>query len=384
MTGFRTAISVSRRPAAAFLAMGIVWGTFMATMPDIKAALGVDDGAMGFLLLWGAVAAITTMILAPFIGAWLGRAALPLFTVLMGLALALQSHAIGPLAFTLALMAMGAATGALEVFMNARLSAIEAARTMSLMNLNHALYALGFGAAAALTGLARAAGSSQSTILLTAALIAVTLATFSYDKDGAIEGLVRDKSVAGGPQALGLVPILGGLLVLAGLMSENSIEAWSALFIERDLGGAIGAGSYAPALLGLMMGIGRLAGQSVTRRIADFTLLTWGLILAVAGVALVVAAPSPAMAYAGFIVMGLGGSVIVPTTFAIIGRVSTSATRSRAIARATVLGYVGYFVGPPLLGITAEYAGLRMAFGLIAVILLMSLVVRSFLARFIR
>jgi len=173
-------------------------------------------------------------------------------------------------------------------------------------------------------------------------------------------------------------------LVLAGLMSENSIEAWSALFIERDLGGAIGAGSFAPALLGLMMGIGRLAGQSVTHRVADFTLLSWGLTLAVIGVVLVVAAQSPMMAYAGFIVMGLGGSVIVPTTFAIVGRLSSPGTRSRAIARATVLGYIGYFVGPPLLGITADFAGLRMAFGLIAVILLMSLVVRGVLARFVR
>ena len=36
--------------------------------------------------------------------------------------------------------------------------------------------------------------------------------------------------------------------------------------------------------------------------------------------------------------------------------------RARAIARATLLGYFGYFVGPPLLGLLAGTFGLRFAF----------------------
>ena len=36
--------------------------------------------------------------------------------------------------------------------------------------------------------------------------------------------------------------------------------------------------------------------------------------------------------------------------------------RARAVARATLLGYFGYFFGPPLLGLIAGTFGLRMAF----------------------
>ena len=379
LTAAWSALIASRAPAACFVAMGVVWGSFMAAMPDVKAALGVDDGAMGLLLIWGSVAAIAMMTLAPRLGTPLGRAALPGFTVLMGLALASMGTAGGAAGFVLALMAMGTATGALDVFMNARLSAIETRRGGSLMNLNHGLYSLAFASGAALTGVARAAGWGIEAILWTAAAVVVTLGALAWERDGIIGGLGGKGASA--KVRLGIVPLLGGVLILAGLMSENAVEAWSALYIERDLGGAHGAGSMAPALMGLTMGFGRLLGQGVALRVADRHLLRGGLVLAVFGVGLVVAAQGPLGAYAGFIVMGLGASVVVPTVLSMIGRLSQPEARSRAIARATVLGYLGYFLGPPLLGLAAELAGLRASFTLVALILMGSMLVASGLVR---
>lgn len=365
-------LSASRGPAACFVAMGLVWGAFMAAMPDIKAGLGVDDGTLGLLLIWGSVAAITMMTLAPRIGTALGRLALPGFVALMGLSVALMGAMSTPLGFVLALMTMGIASGALDVFMNARLSAIEAARGQSLMNLNHALYSLAFAAAAALTGVARAAGAGAVTTLSVTAGLVLLLSLLAIERDGRIEGL-GGRSSPGGRALLGLVPYLGGALILAGLMSENAVEAWSALYIERDLGGAVGSGSLAPALMALTMGLGRLAGQGLSMRLPERRLLAGGLIVSVCGVLIVVAATGPLMAYAGFVVMGLGGSVVVPTALAMTGRLSDPLSRSRAIARATVIGYGGYFLGPPALGLAAELAGLRASFALIAGVLALAL-----------
>ena len=367
-----SAFAASRGPAAAFVGMGVIWGSFMAAMPDIKAALGVSDGTMGVLLIWGSVAAIAAMSLAPRLGPGLGRAAVPGSAVLMALSLALMLGIASPAGFVLALIAMGMASGALDIFMNARLSTIEAGRGRSLMNLNHGLYSLAFAAAAALTGLARASGWSVAAILLTAAGVAAVLGLASWERDGRIEGMggrVRGASRA----VLGLVPWLGGALILAGLMSENAVEAWSALYIERDLGGAIGSGSLAPAVMGLTMGFGRLVGQGVAARVPERRLLGGGLAVAVAGVVLVALAPGPGWAYAGVVVMGLGGAVVVPTALVLTGRLADAAGRGRAVARATMLGYLGYFLGPPLLGLVAEVAGLRAAFGVVALVLALAL-----------
>ena len=367
---FASQLAASRGPAACFVGMGVVWGGFMAAMPDLKASLGVDDGTLGLLLIWGSVAAIATMTLAPRLGPPMGRAALPGFGVLMGVSLALMSAVGGPAGFVLALMAMGMASGGLDVLMNARLSAIEADRGESLMNLNHGLYSLAFAGSAALTGLARAAGWSAPAILGSAALVTVALALASVERNGRIDGMGGSRRDGRAP--LGLVPWLAGALILASLMGENAVEAWSALYIERELGATTGAGSLAPALMGLTMGFGRLAGQGLSAHVTERRLLAGGLAVAVWGVLLVVIAPGPGLAYGGFVVMGLGGSVVVPTVLAMTGRMADPAIRGRAIARATILGYLGYFLGPPLLGLAAEWAGLRAAFGVVAVVLLAS------------
>lgn len=381
MTLILSQIAASRGPMAAFVAMGVVWGSFMASMPDLKAGLGISDGQLGQVLLAGSVVAITMMILAPRMGGWLGRAAVPLGTLLMALGVVLPAQTAGPVFFTGALMVMGGATGALDVWMNARLSTIEARRGMALMNLNHAVYSFAYAGAAGLTGLARAAGFTPVAILGAAGVLVLLLAALSFERDGWIDGFGR--GAAGRPRArLGMVPVLAGLVILVGFLTENAAEAWSALYIERDLGGGIGAGSAGPALLGLTMGLGRLAGQVVASRVADQALLRGGLALAAVGALVVIAANGVAMAYAGFIVLGFGVSVVVPTALSVTGRLSPPGLRSHAIARATVLGYLGFFLGPPVLGLTAELAGLRLSYGLVALALVVGLFLRARLARY--
>lgn len=380
MTLILSQIAASRGPMAAFVAMGVVWGVFMASMPDLKAGLGVSDGQLGRLLLAGSVMAITMMLLAPRLGGWLGRAAVPLGTAMMGLGVVLPAQAATPVFFVGALMVMGGATGALDVWMNARLSTIEAARGMALMNLNHAVYSFAYAGAAGLTGLARAAGFTPVAILGAAGLVVLVLAALSHERDGWIDGFVRGAAARPGGR-LGMVPLLAGFVILVAFLTENAAEAWSALYIERDLGGGTGAGSAGPALLGLTMGLGRLAGQVVASRVADQVLLRGGLALAAVGSVVVIAANGVAMAYAGFMVLGLGVSVVVPTALSVAGRLAPPGLRSHAIARATVLGYLGFFLGPPVLGLTAELAGLRLAYGLVALALVLGLFLRARLAR---
>ena len=81
--------------------------------------------------------------------------------------------------------------------------------------------------------------------------------------------------------------------------------------------------------------------------------------MAAVGAMIAAQATSPMMAYAGFIIMGIGSSVIAPTAFSLVGRLAPPEDRARAVARATLLGYFGYFFGPPTLGFIAGAFGLR-------------------------
>lgn len=373
-----TLIAASRGPMAAFVAVGVVWGAFMACLPDLKAGLGASDGRMGLILIFGSAAAMAQMLAAPWLAGRLGRAALPLGVLAMGLAVVLPGQAGTAAAFAGGMLAMGAATGATDVWMNARLATIEADRALKLMNLNHAVYSFAYAGAAGLAGLARAAGWAPGAILIAAAATVAALALMAWERAGRIDGMARAPGV---PVPLGPVPWLAGLLVLAAFLTENAAEAWSALYLERDLGAAAGAGAAGPMVLGLTMGLGRLAGQALALRVADQRLLAGGLAVAALGAAGVAVAPGPGWALAGFATLGLGVSVVAPTALAVVGRLSAPAVRGRAVARATVIGYLGFFLGPPGLGLVAELTGLRASYGLVALVVLGALAVRVRLGR---
>ncbi|MBC2836419.1 MFS transporter [Paragemmobacter straminiformis] len=379
MSIFRT-LAVARAPVAAFAAMGVLWGTFAAVLPDLKDQVGVDETRLGLILLPTPLAAVVAMLLAPMIGAWLGRVAVPVAALAMAASFALPGQVTVAWVFPLAMMCCGAATGLTDVLMNARVSALENERGLHLMNLCHAAYSFGYAGGALLTGAMRGAEWGPAWVMGSCALLAGCCAALSWERDGAIHGLRKPKG-GGAAARLGLVPLIGGGIVLIAFLTENAAESWSALHIEKTLGGSPEQGAMGPAALALTMGLSRLAGQGLVTRLDPSRVLMGGALLSALGALGAALATSPEMAYAGFIVMGLGSSVIAPTAFSLVGRLATAEARARAVARATLYGYFGYFFGPPTLGFLAGTFGLRFAFVFAAAMLMMVLVLAPIMAR---
>jgi len=213
----------------------------------------------------------------------------------------------------------------------------------------------------------------------TMAALGFLLALATWERDGTIHGLTRPKDAA--IARLGTVPVIAGGIVLIAFLTENAAENWSALHIEQTLGGTPAEGAMGPAVLALTMGFARLAGQGVVARLNPFRLMGAGCVVAAFGALMAAGATGPGIAYAGFIVMGIGSSVIAPTAFSLAGRLAHPEARARAVARATFFGYFGYFFGPPMLGVIAGAFGLRMAFVVAAGILMLVLVLAPLLAR---
>ena len=363
----RPTLSAARAPAMVFFAMGILWGGFAAALPDLKSMLGVDESQLGLLLFMTPISAVVAMLLAPGIGAALGRVALPVAAGLMALAFALPGQTASLVLFPLAMLACGATTGLTDVLMNARVAALETERKLHLMNLCHAAYSFGYAGGAIGTGAMRQAAWPPSAVMAVLALAALAFALASWERDGTIRGLARPKGAGGA--GLGIVPLIGGGIVLIAFMTENAAENWSALHIEKTLGGSPGQGAMGPATLALTMGLARLVGQGLAGRIPGAVLLGFGAAISAAGVLVAAFATSPGMSYAGFVVMGIGSSVIAPTAFSLVGQAAREGARARAVARATLYGYFGYFFGPPTFGFIAGHIGLRFAFVAAAVLL---------------
>lgn len=360
------ALRISRAPALAFAAMGGLWGAFAALVPQIKGALALGDAAFGAAVLFSALGLVTSMWLAPLAEARLGRAALPLAVALLALAFVLPGQATGWAGLAASMLVMGGGSGLCDVVMNARVSALEARHRRALMNLNHALFSLAYALGAVYAGAGREAGWPPAPIfaLLTAAGLLATVGMWDAPE-------TADDGGAGGPEGAFPVGVVawGGALVLVAFLAENACEGWSALHIERTLGGGAVEGALGPAMLGLTMFVGRMSGQIVAGHWSEARVIFWAGLLAAAGAALAAAASGLVAAYLGFALLGLGISVLAPMALALVGQRVSDRDRTRAISRAAVIGFLGFFFGPAAMGGLAETLGLRWAFAAIALLL---------------
>jgi MFS family permease len=164
--------------------------------------------------------------------------------------------------------------------------------------------------------------------------------------------------------------ILCGAIVLVAFMSEATVEAWSALHVERTLGGGAAEGALGPAMLGITMAVGRFSGQAVAARLREVSVVFWASIISATGAVIAAVATTPMIAYVGFGVLGLGVSVIGPMGLALVGKLVAPHLRTEAISRTAVIGFSGFFFAPMLMGLMSEAFGLRIAFMGVAALLL--------------
>jgi predicted MFS family arabinose efflux permease len=160
---------------------------------------------------------------------------------------------------------------------------------------------------------------------------------------------------------------LGALCGVA-FVVESGGEQWSALYLETRLHGDPSVGGLGPAAFAGAMVAGRLTGGALERRLGERRLLVIGAGLATAGLLAAALAPSFGVALVGFGLTGVGISVAAPTLFGAAGRRSSPDDRGSAMAAVTTVSYLGFVVGPPLIGGVSGAFGLRVGMLALAVV----------------
>src|SRR4051812_3989386 len=342
----------------AFAALGVFWGAWAALVPAFQTHIGASKGALGLALLGVGLGVLPSMLV---VGRLIDRGVprvLPVSLVWFAVAALLLPAADSvPGLFGLLVFA-GAASGAVDVSMNAEAAALEAESGARLMQLAHGLYSVGIIAGAVAGGLLRQAAASRFAVF--ALVAAMQLVSAVATRNVRARPLRRSERLQRGRALHGPLLILG----LAGACAfaiEGAIENWSALYLQRDLGAEAAASASGPAAYATAMAAGRLLGHRV--HLPGRLLLSAG--GAVAAVALAIAATthSVPVAAAAFFAAGAGVSVAAPTLFGAAGREGAA-----ALSTVTTVGYLSFVVGPPVVGGIAQTAGLRGSFALLAAV----------------
>jgi len=353
-------VRAARGLLLAFAAFGAYWGAWGVLVPDVKEQVDASVTELGIAFLALALAALPAMLVTGRIVDRVGPRILPLTLVLFGLAAVLPGLAGSVWQLTLALILVGITTGAVDVVINVAATNVETSGGPRVMQVAHALFSAGFLVAAVAVGIARGAGAGALPVLAGIGLLVLVSAAFNRGYPTAPR---RDA-----PRRIVLSHRLLVLGLLCGLafMIEGGIENWSALYLETDLDASptvsgLGPGAFAAAMVG-----GRLLGQWLELRVGDRRLLSVGALVGSGGLLLAAVAPGVPLALLGFAIGGAGVSVAAPTLFGAAGRGASEAERGSAVASVTTISYLGFLVGPPLIGAVSGATDLRVGIGLLA------------------
>ena len=165
------------------------------------------------------------------------------------------------------------------------------------------------------------------------------------------------------PRALIVLSAIGFCIFL----SEGAIADWTAVYIRQVLHGGEGVAGLGYAVFSATMTIFRFCGDAITAKLGRAWTIRAGGLIAACGLAMVVIAASPIWALAGFAAAGAGFSSIIPVVFAAGGRVP-SVSEAVGVATVSGIGYLGFLVGPPMIGFISELTSLRVGLAMLVVL----------------
>jgi hypothetical protein len=151
-----------------------------------------------------------------------------------------------------------------------------------------------------------------------------------------------------------------GLLAVCGAVVEDAGASWSALYLRSELAAGAAVAGLGFVALQTAMTIGRLTGDRVVDRFGQRRVVESGGVLIAAGMGLALAVPSVATTLIGFALAGLGVATLVPAVYSAADELPGLAHGSGL----TVINWllrVGFLLSPPLIGVVADAASLRVA-----------------------
>jgi len=386
----RPSLHALRVAVTVFFALdGYLFASWAVRVPAVKAQVGASPAALGLALLGLSAGSIATMTAS---GALCRRFGSRVVTVaaatLLSVTLVLPALARSAVELGLALAAFGIAYGGLNVAMNSVAVDLVAALRRPVMPSFHAAWSFGGLAGASVGGLLAPHLSPRADLALVAVagLVATGVAgrvvlRFTHGLEPSPVGVrtvARETGVhPPGRRSAWRIVVLFGLIAACSAYGEGAIADWGALHLRDDLSTGAGLAAAGYAAFAVAEACGRLAGTRLLARYGERRVLAAGGLTACAGMLAATLAPGHPvavglpLALTGFAATGLGVANMFPAAMTRAGL----AAGPRGVAAASTLGYAGFLLGPPTIGLLASGIGLPAglttvsALGLIAAML---------------
>ena len=367
--------------AGLFAVNGALVGGIGATLPAMRARLGVDAGGLAVLLVSLAAAAVVSMQIGGRLADSRGarNVALPSAALLIAGVASLAFAPTLPLAAAAAALA-GLGNGAMDVSMNALGVRVEQSREKPVMSRLHASFSIGnLLAAGGVVLIARLAGDGAEVItpaLVTlgavsvVACVAISRSLPSGAREVPATARLSGLESTAGPRLPAFALLLGAMAFSFGLAEGTAVD-WSSVHVTDVALVDPSTGALGLVAVSSFMILIRLFGDRAVASFGRVNVVRFGGLVAAGGYAVILMGRSLPVLLIGWALVGLGVGMIAPQVYAVAGH----AGGGRMLAVVVTFGYGAFLIGPAIVGALISQVGIRraMAFPLVLSLVLVAL-----------
>lgn len=348
-----------------FFFHGLCFSSWGARIPAIQDIHGLSEISLGTMLLTLPIGSVLSMPLAAAVVSKFGsKRILLLSNILYASLLVFVGLAQTVWQLSVCLIIFGLTSNMVNVSLNTQAVKLESLFLRPIMASLHGLWSLAGFVGGAIGGIMIGAGivpyQHFSLILIFVVLMALysSRSLITEEPGKRVIGEARftwpDRSLFG-----------LGVLAFLSMICEGAMFDWSGIYFKKVIGAQ---GAWVSA--GYVSFMSTMAGA---RFVADYFKERYGfkVVLQVSGIliftGLIIAVVFPLLypAMIGFLLVGVGVSAVVPLVFSEAGKTRIMSPSS-AIAAVSTIGFLGFLIGPPLIGWVAGASSLRFSIVIIA------------------
>lgn len=350
-----------------YFCQGLVFSSWASRIPDIKIALGLGDAAWGTILLMMPIGQACGMAISGLLVSRVGsRKILPVALIGYVFSLLLVGFSKSEYALIMSLIVLGFFGNFCNIAVNTQAVALESMYKKPIMASFHGGWSLA-GLAGASIGLLMAAVHldplAHFAIVGTGIIISMLI-----NRRYLLPDLKKEAGKSGEEKKKRNKPesflFWLGIIAFCGMAAEGAMADWSGLYLIDVVGIAK---DYAP--LGLTaymitMASGRFLIDRATLRWGRKRIIQFGGTLIAIGLFTAVAFPYFLTTLFAFMIIGFGTAGIVPSIYSIAGQ-RTKISTSIALTIVSSVSFLGFLMGPPLIGYIASVTNLRYSYAII-------------------
>lgn len=354
---YRIAVSVF------FFIQGLTFASWASRIPDIKNKLQLSDAGLGGVLLALPVGQLCGMALSGYlVSRFSSKKMLTIGAILYPASLVLVGTAGAVWQLVLFLYIFGLCANLSNISVNTQGVGVERLYRRSIMASFHGLWSLAGFVGGLLSALVVRGNIDPfrhfSMVLALTTLLWLVAHRYTLPRDAGIRG---NRPIFVKPDS---AIFKLGLIAFASMVCEGAMFDWSGIYFENVVEAPKNLIRLGYIAFMFTMAAGRFSADWMVNRFGVQRIIQASGLIILTGLLLAVIFPYLPTATAGFLLVGVGVSSVVPMVYSLAGR-SQTMLPGVALAAVSSIGFFGFLLGPPLIGFVAQVASLRWSFVII-------------------